>query len=515
MTGEGDSGGHSQPEPCFGKKTLKRHKMKRNLNDVVFIDIDGDNLDNVIIIDGPKSVQQNVQAPGVMRRDERIPFESIISIDDDESTDIHPEIIVESHGDLDSDASSSMRSCPAFKHSQKSVDLEADECQFIRERKSPVKLSKCKRTYSGKAPSRNRYGLGPMSEGTSSESDFSDCELMEGSVGKLREQWERAYFRRKYDLRTAKSDLGDQPSASASNTDTCPDTEEENMTEQHQETPVCSSSSNENSEKENLPSFFAPDVSNLGATSINPEVEDSLPEFAFKVGEESLRCKIDSVKKTQFSDVNDDVQDEEASLCKSHSSAETPVNLGSSKEKDEGLHQASNGCTSHIPNESRYGGTIFKGKKKSVSRVQSYSKPQPSDETWIDCCAPPFKDRVQPVPEKAFFCTSLSAEKLDVNDEKGSCLERKKPVSGEPSSSHFPPNETQIKKCKSCLKRKEPALESMHVSEQNNETDHITHAQDAQRDIINEREKLKETEEYKQAIEEEWASRQRQLELQV
>jgi hypothetical protein len=37
----------------------------------------------------------------------------------------------------------------------------------------------------------------------------------------------------------------------------------------------------------------------------------------------------------------------------------------------------------------------------------------------------------------------------------------------------------------------------------------------AERDIINEREKLKETDEYKQAIEEEWAARQRQLQIQV
>lgn len=34
-------------------------------------------------------------------------------------------------------------------------------------------------------------------------------------------------------------------------------------------------------------------------------------------------------------------------------------------------------------------------------------------------------------------------------------------------------------------------------------------------DIINEREKLKETDEYKRAMEEEWASRQRQLQIQV
>lgn len=47
------------------------------------------------------------------------------------------------------------------------------------------------------------------------------------------------------------------------------------------------------------------------------------------------------------------------------------------------------------------------------------------------------------------------------------------------------------------------------------------HAQDGnftasnQRDIINEREKLKETDEYKRVMEEEWASRQRQLQIQV
>ncbi|WJZ80060.1 hypothetical protein VitviT2T_000003 [Vitis vinifera] len=518
MTGEGNSGRHSQPEPCFGMKTLKRHKMKRNLNDVVFIDVDGDNFHNVIIIDGPKSVQQNVQDSGVMRRDKRVPLESIISIDDDESTDIHPENGAESRGDLDSDASSSKRSCPASNHSQNSVGLEAEECQFIRERKSPVKLSKCKRTYSGKAPSRNRYGLDPMPESTSpestsSESGLSDCELMEGSRGKLHEQWEQAYLKRKDVPQTAKSDLGDQPSASGSNTDTPPNIEVENMTEQHQETPVCSSSSNENFEKENLPSFFAPDGSNLGATSPNPEVENPFAEFEFKFDEESSRCKIESMEKTQFSDVNNDVQDEEASFCKSHSSVETQVNLVASSEKDEGLHEVPNG--SHFPNESKYGGTIFKGKKKSVSREQSFWKPQPSDETWINCGVAPFKDKVQVVPEKAFFCTSLLAEKLDVSNEKGSCLERKKPVSGEPSSCHAPPNETQIKKSKSCLMRKELIAESMPVSEQDNKIDDITHAQNGQRDIINEREKLKETEEYKRAIEEEWTSRQRQLQLQA
>jgi hypothetical protein len=37
----------------------------------------------------------------------------------------------------------------------------------------------------------------------------------------------------------------------------------------------------------------------------------------------------------------------------------------------------------------------------------------------------------------------------------------------------------------------------------------------AVKDIINDREKLKETEEYKQAMEEEWAARQQQLQIQV
>lgn len=389
MTGEGHSGCHSQPEPCFGKKTLKRCKLKRNLNDVVFIDVDGDNFQNVIV-DGPKSVQQNVHDSSVTIREKRSPLGSIISIDDDENIDIHPPNDFESHADLDSDASSSKRSCPDSNHSQNFVGLEADECQFIQERKCPVKFSKCKRTYSGKVSSRNHYGLDPMSKSTSSESDFSDSELMEGSMGKLHEQWEQAYLKRKNDLQTAKSDFVDQPSASGSNTDTPPNIEVENLTKQHQETPVCSSSSNENFENKNRPSFFQPDVRNLGVTSPITEVENPCAEFKFKVSEESSGCKIESMGKTQFSHVKNYVHDEVAT-----------------------------------------------------------------------------------------------------------------------------PNETQIRKSKSCLIRKEPVCESSSVSEQDDEFDDMTHTQDGQRDIINEREKLKETAEYKRVIEEEWTSRQRQLQLQV
>uniref|UniRef100_A0A803L7P0 J domain-containing protein n=2 Tax=Chenopodium quinoa TaxID=63459 RepID=A0A803L7P0_CHEQI len=80
----------------------------------------------------------------------------------------------------------------------------------------PVKLSKSKRTYSGKSIPRNRYGLGPDSEGgCSSESDCSDCELMEGSSNKLREQWEKAFLRRRRNASRAPPNFEDEAGTSA------------------------------------------------------------------------------------------------------------------------------------------------------------------------------------------------------------------------------------------------------------------------------------------------------------
>ncbi|KAI3825381.1 hypothetical protein L1987_06864 [Smallanthus sonchifolius] len=58
------------------------------------------------------------------------------------------------------------------------------------ENTSPVKLSKGKRTYSGR-------GFNAQSDSESSDDDGPDCEFMEDFSGKLREQWEKASLKRK------------------------------------------------------------------------------------------------------------------------------------------------------------------------------------------------------------------------------------------------------------------------------------------------------------------------------
>ncbi|KAK9266760.1 hypothetical protein L1049_012648 [Liquidambar formosana] len=604
MRGKEMSRGHSEPRTHYGKKTLKRCKMKGDPDDFVVIDVDSDSVHNVIIIDVPESLQQKLRGSSVLREDKKIPLRSVISIDDDESTDVnHPGVGVEGRGDLDSDATSSKRSCPASNHSQNSLDSDGDECQFIRERKSSLNFSKSKRIYSGKAPCRNRYGLSPESESGSSDSDCSDCEVMEGSFGKLREQWEKASSKRKDDIR--KSGLEDEASPSGSHADAHPDAEVENMCEQHPDDPVCSSSSNTNYEKENLSAFVVTGDGNLGGTSINPEMESPAAHFDSKVDEESFsQWKAESRENVKFSHWKDDVQfggetftedppfsyggarfynegeknsqgpslwsskeqaeklfnhartfqnkeinipgesclsdsqpnlniyfdhsganvrGKEASSCKSQHRGKTPIShdRGVSKDKDEEFYQAHPSWNSHSPNESGSERSSSTAEEKAVSGEPLFSNSRPSDETQVSSAAPP-EDKVGAVPEDASFCNNPLWGKSEVNNEKSVCQEKEKSYSGELSKCNTQHNEIQIKQGRSCLVGvKESVIESMSDSQPQDERNSPFHARDGdathavQSDIINEREKLKETEEYKRAVEEEWASRQRQLQIQA
>ncbi|XP_039012367.1 uncharacterized protein LOC120141619 [Hibiscus syriacus] len=157
------------------------------------------------------------------------------------------EICVECGDDFDSDASS-RKSCPVPDFKQKSTGLDDDDCWFMWEKKPAFKPSKCKKTYAGKTPCGKHFGLSPESEDCSSESDYTDCEVIEGSVGKLQEQWENASQRRRYNFRNGQSCLEDQTSFSGSHNDTPPGVGE-NMSQQYSETLAASGSSDSNLQK--------------------------------------------------------------------------------------------------------------------------------------------------------------------------------------------------------------------------------------------------------------------------
>lgn len=247
MREEGVSRDYSQPRTCSGKKTIKSCKIQGNLDNVVLIDVDSDGLDNVIIIDVPESFQQKLRGSSVLREGQRFPC--IISIDDDENDNVdHPEINEEGDVDLDSDGSSS-KSSPASDYMQKSVDPDADDCQVIWEKGPAFILSNSKKTCPKKAPARNFYGLNSESESDSSETSTSDCEVMEGSFGELREQWEKASLKRKSNVRKCHSGLEDQVCPCSSLSDVNPNVKVENK--QNFKASVCSGSKNINFEKVN------------------------------------------------------------------------------------------------------------------------------------------------------------------------------------------------------------------------------------------------------------------------
>ncbi|KAJ8570048.1 hypothetical protein K7X08_006625 [Anisodus acutangulus] len=143
---------------------------------------------------------------------------NVIFIDVPEST---PKKFREDDRHFFHDPSPSMRPCSTSRSAKEPVDEIGDDCQFVRENIPPVKLSKCKRTYSGKAPVQNRYGL-----------TSDDDEFMADYSGHLREQWQKASLKRKNDINSA-STVGIQPEAGE--------------TEEH---PACSGYAKSSTEKE-------------------------------------------------------------------------------------------------------------------------------------------------------------------------------------------------------------------------------------------------------------------------
>lgn len=70
-------------------------------------------------------------------------------------------------------------------------DDDDDDCQFVQEKRADFGLSKCTRTTTMPS-SGTRYGLGSESESDFSGSDCSDCEILDLSNEKVREEWEKA-----------------------------------------------------------------------------------------------------------------------------------------------------------------------------------------------------------------------------------------------------------------------------------------------------------------------------------
>ncbi|KAL4278977.1 hypothetical protein GQ457_03G026860 [Hibiscus cannabinus] len=442
-------------------KMLKSCNMKGKFENVVFIDVDGDRFENAIIIDSPESVEEDLQVSSGSKGGKHFPAPGVISIDDDDESDKmdDPEICVERGGDFDSDASS-RKSCPAPDFKQKSTGLDDDDCWFIREKKSAFKLSKCKKTYAGKTPCGKRFGLGPEFEDSSSESDFSDCELIEGSVGKFQEQWKKASQRRRYNVRNGQSGLDDQTSGSGSHNGTAPGVGE-NMSQQYAETPGSSGSGDSNLQKQNSPAFETNNDNFMDDICLNRGTERPFVESEKKDDRESFSpSKYVPTTEAQFSHVQADIFGRERFM-------KGPLSWDSNQE----FSQAPSNCDPY-PSDLQHGNTVANGKEKQQFEEPLMPIPKSSEEKQVNGDSSRDRDSSQ-VNGTQIRQSSSVAEQSNINS---------------------------MSNCKNC--------DALH--------DQVADAiVSCKKDMVIDREKLKETDEYKRAAEEEWASRQRELQIQA
>ncbi|CAN0896235.1 hypothetical protein LINGRAHAP2_LOCUS18362 [Linum grandiflorum] len=447
MRGEGLSRDCSQPGPASGKRKLRPCKMKENFDNVVVIDLDdSDGYDGVFIIDVPKrskkgvdvrdSLKQKFGPSHVLRERNRVSFEGTIHIDDDdddeenEDTDSFYECDSGSSEDEQNMGVNDMPSTSAPSNVQKKSAVDAsDDCEFIGFGIASRNFSRCRARYTEGSCSRNRYGYYPdLCE--SYESDSSDCEILDGSRGNPREQWEEACKRKKKShARKDKSDARDRDGSSSCDKD------------------------------------------QLGAQDRDPETarfptSGPATESPKKVNQENVPSCSHSTSAAKASPINkaDDclgketvVEDQSSGLDKCPSSNQDSSRFQDPSKGKEGLWQGLVSST-FIPKskEARCHGTAASKGKKELDLTEKHHQ------------------ATQDKPE-----TSASAE-------------RKRQLA-------------------------EVIPEPCHSGD-NNLVSSSSSPEDAslcQGNIINEREKIKETPEYKRAIEEEWEARQQQLRIQV
>ncbi|XP_057809957.1 uncharacterized protein LOC131024466 [Salvia miltiorrhiza] len=398
----GISIGHSHPRPCSGKKTLRRCRKNKEADKVILIDVDSEICDNVVIIDIPESLPKRNEDSSMLKKDEKWSFRNVINIDDDETPDNSYHFGAK-NARFSASTSLNRESFRIAEDFADSTETSGEDCQFVQDSATPVRLSKCKRTYSGKASTSNRYGLDIDSECDLSENDYPDCELVEDFSGKFQELWEKAVSRRRKDTHNVHSGIRFRGHDSAS-------------------------------------SFIDEDLQNA-ESKIATRHHDEASLF------------------------------QTTGKSKSRNGGSSPVRT----EKDEfGFTHFSDNAV----NDREYGAH---GKSKSQAK-----------------CRP-----------------SIHNQQADCPDcEPGSSISHTE-RSKHPASSNFSCQEEPNKKLNHPISTAGDKVNSKENKDGQPHTDIVCSLPPEDACLISEREKLKETDEYKRAMEEEWASRQQALQIQA
>ncbi|KAI3885242.1 hypothetical protein MKW98_002634 [Papaver atlanticum] len=464
------SKGQSQTRTQFGRRVLGKCRGKEKVNNAVIIDVDSSEEHDFIIVDEPECSKKIFQSSRVSVERKKSPCSVIISIDDDDDDDVDELVNSdEVGGDVLRRAGQRNVSGNASDQSL-SEESNSGHHGFTHESPSHPNVFKSKPRQS------NCYGLYTDSDSSSSESDSSDVEVMEGSSGKIREQWERAASKKKmFDhVVNDQSNFKDQACASGSFADSSENAAVPKATEH------CYRTNNGNGD----------------GLIDNDIVMDSIYETGKKDNEFELPNEEDFVSKKRNMDdthVNHDNYpvDKDEGLSTSYDRASTGVTC--SMEKGKAFDNFD------------FGKACFLGKEK-VSQEKTElqdteacgSNSRKSDAA--ECNYDKYKTRDEDVGYFQETPCDRSNNGIACSMEKEKSVPRKTDFCNA-QTSHI--SET-------FFEEKSSPANPLLCNDQEADTAH-----DIQNDLIDGREKYKETAEYKRAMEDEWASRQRELQNQA
>lgn len=457
--------------------------------------------DEVIILDFPESSRS--KASGTSRTGNKSILQRVISIDDDDDDEDETENVHK--------AGSSSSGNPVADNLQKSAEVDNDDCQFIQEKCATFRFSKCKQTFSTTPSSGIRFGLGSDTDSDFSDSDCSDCEILEGSHREVREQWEQAAFLRKM-KKTGKAGLSEEAGPSNLHCDTNFRPGYERRTEQHNQTSF----------------FFAARNPDGGKAGLNEEAGPSNLhcDTNFKPNFESRTEQHDQTSFFFAARNPDGGKEPSSTFLGTNGRIPDMAAYFGSVEKD---NQAKNCANSTFFNEDDFRGPspLSPGIRVEHERSDTPSSHFTSSKEPIDQTT--FKKVVDQPNKVQVQCeTSKSPEEnpkknstyqsytKEIDEEDASKFSPPQTSDGDGGTTHVHGTQSNGARCEhgisSLNESREPIIDpipstSGQVQGSNGTAPAIN--------VMLNREMLKETDEYKKAQEEEWESRQRQLQIQV
>jgi len=534
------SRGQYLPRNQSARRVLERCRTRSNIE---IIDVDKEKID--LVIDVEETSHLGSRGSGTTRRN-GCP-NGVISIDDeDESTD-------DSIRNVHSDAARK-DFCPASSNSLMSEESKSNECPMTsRKEIPPFRSTQYVKKCHDVGPSVNRFGLSESSESCSSESDSnefdserinsdsdsSDCEIMEDSSGNIREQWERAALKKKMSDRVQfGSDV--QASASGSSADAGLFSEEPTYckididncinkvcSNYSEEIPADTYTKNPSYEKENT-SFNIPadnglhhsfqkknaDSTDLATNEKNADSTDLGTNDATNIGHkepehtsETCSHRAQSTYETLSDNLRFGFRDPETvhctSMCDLNMQHDPKIKDDDVRDldKDEQVPLATTSGTAGLHGES----SIW-GKMGPCPGQSSPPNPRSSPDNNI-------QDKKKHLPGEPSL--SMQPQSDSVASPETACLQRKDESSCDKSSSWN-------YQCPDSSPLNVDCGPPCNTNGGSGATARIIASDTRHHDIpqvhtgfICERERHKESDEYRRAVEEEWAARQRQLQIQV